>query len=65
MAAGKKGSDPLQRLSLVSLEVKDWTNPCRIAWREGLVHGWHAAKDTAAKAPGRGALVGYARVSTV
>ena len=47
-------------------ELQDWTNPCRVAWREGLVQGWHAKKDAAeaAKAPGRGALVGYARVST-
>ena len=45
-------------------ELQDWTNPCRVAWRDGLVQGWHAAKDASAKAPGRGALVGYARAST-
>jgi DNA invertase Pin-like site-specific DNA recombinase len=49
-------------------EVKDWTEPCRAAWRGGLVEGWHAAKreaeKAAAAASGGGALVGYARVST-
>jgi DNA invertase Pin-like site-specific DNA recombinase len=48
--------------------ISTWSVRCRAAWREGLVSGWHAAKSSApppvAATIYRGALVGYARVST-
>lgn len=47
--------------------VRAWSSSCRVAWREGMSLGWHAAQAETkgvATDSGSGMLVGYARVST-
>jgi hypothetical protein len=48
--------------------IATWSIRARRAWREGLAAGWHAAKNAVSAVPSerlyKGALVGYARVSS-